>query len=410
MAKKKVTSSGYTSLPGFGITVPTAPKASPAPGTTYTNLPGFGITVPVPPAPQAPTGDATPTTPQAPETPQTSPETARVVSVFTRRALGGRVETVRVFSDGRQEVIDTYTDRSAGEAAADMFRAAGLDPAFVDSLMGVINNIYNTNIDPQQGQILNAIYNSDAYKTRFAGNEAIRKRIADGQGRPGDRLLTPREYIDAENTYRTILQDAGMPEGYYDTPSDFNNLISNGISAAEFKSRVDTAFDALNNADQFTVDALRQYYGLSNADLAAYLLDPTAATPLLEGKQLRGAFGMNSRTELQKIYEAGQVGGAAGRQGLGVDMAMSEEIVNAGKAGQAEEAFAQAGAANDSLKRLGSIYGQPMDFKDMVKETLSLSGGVEAGKKRRKFASKERAAFSGQGALDAKSLSRMSDV
>lgn len=333
-----------------------------------------------------------------------------MVSVFTRRVKGGRVETVQVFSDGRQEVIDTYTDRSAGEAAAEMFRAAGLDPAFVNSLMGVIDNIYNTNIDPQSSQILNAIYNSDAYKTRFAGNEAIRKRMADGQGRPGDRLLTPKEYIDAENTYRTILQDAGMPEGYYDTPSDFNNLISNSISAAEFKSRVDTAFDALNNADQFTRDTLQQYYGLSNSDLAAYLLDPARATPLLEGKQMTGAFGMNSRTELQKIYEAGQVGGAAARQGLDVGMGMSEEIVNAGKANQAEEAFAQAGAANDNLKRLGSIYGQPMDFKDMVKETLSLSGGVEAGKKRRKFASKERAAFSGQGALDAKSLSRMSDV
>lgn len=358
----------------------------------YNNIPGSNTQQPTaqPPAP--------------------TPPPPTVVSVFTRRAFGGKVETVQVYSDGTQKVIDSYTDRSAGESAAEMFRAAGLDPAFVNSLMGVIDNIYATNIDPQAGQILNAIYNSDAYKTRFAGNEAIRKRMADGQGRPGDRLLTPKEYIDAENTYRTILQDAGMPEGYYDTPSDFNDLIANSVSAAEFKSRVDTAFDALNNADQFTVDALQRYYGLSNSDLAAYLLDPTKATPILEGKQMRGAFGLNSRTELQKIYEASQVGGAAGRQGLGVDMAMSEEIVNAGKAGQAEEAFAQAGAANDSLKRLGSIYGEPMDFKDLVKESLNLAGGVESGKKRRKFASKERAAFSGQGALDAKSLTRMSDV
>ena len=378
----------------------------------------MGLPIPFPSAPTnqvnyrpIPEGyDKGPSVGSTPVTPAATPTPATVVSVFTRRAFGGKVETVQVYSDGTQKVIDSYTDRSAGESAAEMFRAAGLDPAFVNSLMGVIDNIYATNIDPQAGQILNAIYNSDAYKTRFAGNEAIRKRMADGQGRPGDRLLSPKEYIDAENTYRTILQDAGMPEGYYDTPSDFNDLIANSVSAAEFKSRVDTAFDALNNADQFTVDALQRYYGLSNSDLAAYLLDPTKATPILEGKQMRGAFGLNSRTELQKIYEASQVGGAAGRQGLGVDMAMSEEIVNAGKAGQAEEAFAQAGAANDSLKRLGSIYGEPMDFKDLVKESLNLAGGVESGKKRRKFASKERAAFSGQGALDAKSLTRMSDV
>lgn len=410
----------------MGIAIPTPPPApAPAPASSpgYTTLPGFGIVVPVapPPKPTSPTtqevadfwnnkynnipGSNPPPSTPAPEQPRRT-----VVSVFTRRAFGGKVETVQVFSDGSQEVIDSYTDRSAGESAAEMFRAAGLDPAFVNSLMGVIDNIYATNIDPQAGQILNAIYNSDAYKTRFAGNEAIRKRMADGQGRPGDRLLSPKEYIDAENTYRTILQDAGMPEGYYDTPSDFNDLIANSVSAAEFKSRVDTAFDALNNADQFTVDALQRYYGLSNSDLAAYLLDPTKATPVLEGKQMTGAFGLNSRTELQKIYEASEVGGAAARQGLGVDVGMSEEIVDAGKAGQAEEAFTQAGAANDSLKRLGSIYGEPMDFKDLVKESLSLAGGVESGKKRRKFASKERAAFGGQGALDAKSLSRMSDV
>jgi hypothetical protein len=381
-------------IPGFGIVAtPDQPKPS------YTTLPGFGITVPVPAPTPAPTPTATDTTTDTTtDTPSDTPtSTPTVVSVYTRRGYNGLVETVQVKSDGSTSVIDSYTDKSAGEDAAEIFRAAGLNPEFVNSLMGVINNVYATNIMPTSAQIMSSIYNSDAYKQRFAGNEVIRKRIEDGKGRPGDRMLSPKEYIDAENTYRTILQDAGMPEGYYDTPDDFNNLIGNSVSAAEFKSRVDTAFDALNTADQFTVDTLRQYYGLSNSDLAAYLLDPTKATPVLEGKQMAGAFGLNSRTELQKMYESSEVG-------------MSEEIVDAGKAGQAEEAFAQAGAANDNLKRLGSIYGQPMDFKDLVKESLSLAGGVESGKKRRKFASKERAAFGGQGALDAKSLSRMSDV
>lgn len=347
--------------------------------------------------------------------PQSAPQVdntpaARVVSTFTRRALGGKVETVQVWSDGRQEVIDSYTDKSAGEAAAEMFRIAGLDSAFVDSLMGVINNVYAQNIDPSQSQILSSIYNSDAYKQRFAGNEAIRKRIADGQGRPGDRLLSPKEYIDAEASYREVLQNAGMPEGYYDSPSDFNDLISNSISITEFKSRVDTAFDALNNADQYTIDALQKYYGLSNADIAAYMLDPTKAAPILEGKQTTGAYGLNNRAELQKVYEASQVGGMAGRQGLDLGMGMAEEIVDQGKSGQAEEAFATAGVLDQDVKRLGSLYGEPMDFKDLVKETLNLSGGVQSGKKRRKFASKERAAFGGQGAVNNKSLSRMQDV
>lgn len=335
---------------------------------------------------------------------------ATVVSQYTRRAYGGKVETVRVYSDGTEEVIDSYVNKSAGEDAAEIFRMAGLDPEFVNSLMGLIDKVYNDNIDPSAGQVLNVIYNSDAYKQRFAGNEAIRKRMADGQGRPGDRLLSPKEYMDAESSYRTILQDAGMPEGYYDTPSDFNDLIANSISVSEFKSRVDTAFDALNRADEFTVNALQQYYGLSNADLAAYMLDPTKATPVLEGKQMSGAFGLNNNQELQKIYSSAQVGGAAGRQGLDLGSGMAEEIVDQGKTGQAEEAFATAGALDADVQRLGSLYGSSMDFKDLVKESLNLTGGVAAGKKRRKFASKERAAFGGQGAVDRKSLSRMQDV
>lgn len=338
------------------------------------------------------------------------PAPARVVSTYTRRNYGGKVETVRVWSDGREEVINTESDRSAGDAAVEMFRMAGLDERFVSQLAGLIDSVYQQNISPNSSQILNVIYNSDAYKTRFAGNEMIRKRIADGSGRPGDRLLSPKEYIDAENTYRTILQDSGMPEGFYDSPEDFNNLIGNGVSAAEFKSRVDTANEALNFADENTVNALRQFYGLSRGDLVSYLLDPTRATPIFEGRQMTGPFGMNNRQELQKMYEASKVGGAAARQGLDAGQALSEEIVNLGQSGKADEAFAQAGAAQGDLKRLGSLYGEAMDFKDLVKESLNLSGGVESGRKRRKFSSKERAAFGGQGALDKSSLSRAQDV
>lgn len=346
-----------------------------------------------------------------PEVRQQQASEARTVrSTYTRRTYGGKIETVRVWSNGDEDVINTEIDKSAGDAAADMFRLAGLDEKFVSNLLSLIDDVYNKNTSPSQSQILNTIYNSDAYKARFAGNELIRKRIADGSGRPGDRLLTPKEYIDAENTYRTILQDSGMPEGFYDSPEDFNNLIGNGVSAAEFKSRVDTANDALNYADEKTVEALQQFYGLSRGDLVSYLLDPTRATPIFEGRQMSGAFGMNNRQELQKMYEASKVGGTAARQGLDAGQALSEEIVSLGQSGKADEAFAAAGAAQGDLKRLGGLYGEAMDFKDMVKETLNLSGGVESGRKRRKFASKERAAFGGQGAIDKSSLSRMSDV
>lgn len=326
------------------------------------------------------------------------------------RRLGGEVATVNVYSDGFEEDVSVETDMSAGEAAADMFRAAGLDEAFVNSLMDTIRGVYATSVAPTTGQIKTAINTSQAYKTRFKGNEVVRQRMTSGQGRPGDQILSPAEYIALENTYRTIFADAEMPAGYYDNVDDFANLIGNGVSAAELKSRVDTAGSALREADTSTLNTLQQYYNLSQGDLVAYLLDPTRAMPILEGRQTQGQYGLNSREVLQRQYAAAQVGGSAARQGLDAGQALSEEIVQQGKQQYAEQAFSAAGAENENVKRLGSLYGEPLDFKDMVKETLSLTGGVESGKKRRKFASKERAAFGGQSALDKSSLSRRQDV
>lgn len=361
------------------------------------------------PQPVQPT-DPTPGPGFVPELPNPDPPPKTLQSTQTKKTYGGKVQVIAYYSDGTTEVVDEWEDKSAGEAAADIFRNAGLDPAFVDRLMATINDVYAKNIDPSKGQILNTIYNSDAYKQRFKANEIIRGRIADGQGRPGDRMLSPKEYIDLENSYRTILQQRSMPEGYYDTPDDFTNLIANSISAAEFTSRVDTAASALNQADQSVVNSLQRYYNLTKSDLVAYLLDPTRATPILNARASSTPFGLNSADELQRIYETSEVGGMADRQGLGVGRGMAEEIVDLGKKDRADDAFQVAGAADSDLKRLGSLYGQPLDFKDLVKETLNLSGGVESGRRRRKFASRERAAFSQQSALDSRSLKRMQDV
>ena len=334
-----------------------------------------------------------------------------VVGIYQKRQ-GMFMVTYERMSDGSEREIDRVRERSAGDDVEAMFTAAGLDRNFVSQLVGIIDGLYQGNVAPTQGQMLNAIYNSEPYKQRFSANEVIRQRLADGKGRPGDRLLSPKEYIDLENTYRQIFQDAQMPTGFYDAPEDFNTLISNSISAAELKSRVDTASDALQKADPATLNSLNRYYGLSKGDLVAYLLDPAKAMPVLEGvsKRAENVNGLNSNADLQRMYESAKVGGSAERQGLNVDKTMSEEIVDLGKSGSADEAFAVAGAQDTDVRRLGKLYDQPLDFKDLVKESLSLTGGVESGKKRRKLASKERAAFGGQSALDRTSLRKMQDI
>lgn len=365
--------------------------------------------------PSQPPSGGQPEQPRQPD-PQPPPAAApTVVGIQTVYEAGGFNVTYQIMSDGSRQEISRVRERTAGDAVEDMFRNLGLGNEFAASLKGIIDNLYQSNVKPTKGEILNAVYTSEPYKQRFRANEIIRQRMADGQGRPGDRMLTPAEYIEAEATYRTILADRDMPMGFYDSYEDFTNLIANSISASEFQSRVDTAYDALNFADESVVAALRDFYGLGTNDLVAYLLDPSRALPVLENnarmRQQSGAYDMNSRTELQRMYGTANVAGMGRRQGLAPGQELSGEIYDLGKTkAETEAAFSKAAEQGPDIERLGKLYGESMDFKDLVREDLNLSGGAASGRKKRKFASRERAQFGQRSALGSTSLRDRTDV
>lgn len=323
-----------------------------------------------------------------------------VIKQKTVRKTGGTVQTVNVMSDGTEVVVDEYKDYSARDAVMAMFENTGLGDTFLNSLLASIDQVYADNIAPTDAQILNSIYNSDAYKTRFAANETIRKRIADGQGRPGDRLLKPAEYIETENTFREYMASAGLPAGFYDSPDDFSNFIANGVSPDEVKARVTLAKTALNNADQNIVKALKDYYGLTTGELTAYLLDKEKAFNAIGDKFTY------TTNELEKQYAAAEVGGVALRAGVDATKAFSEEIVTAQKQGQAEAAFQTAARNQADYKRLMGLAGQTGTAEDLVREGLGLAGGTDVSLKTKKLASRERARFSQQSALDRTSLGK----
>jgi hypothetical protein len=260
--------------------------------------------------------------------------------------------------------------------------------------------VYEENIMPTDAQILNSIYDSDAYKTRFAANETIAKRMKDGKGRPGDRLLTPFEYIKAEAGFRTILSEAGLPEGFYDTQDDFRRLIENSVSVGELTERVNIAKNALQNADMETKNALKNYYGWTEGELAAYMLDSEKAFDLVNSKF------KYSTEDAKKIYGAAEIGGAALRANQVADKAFAEEIYNAGKGSQAEGAFQSAAANQADYQRLTGLYGQQAGAQDLTREQLALAGGSDVTIKKKQLASKERAMFSQKSALDTTSLGR----
>ena len=325
----------------------------------------------------------------------------KVVGVRTVRKTGGVVETVQVMSDGTDgKVVDTYKDFGAKDAVMKMFENTGLGADFIKSLTDSIDKVYDENIMPTDEQILNSIYSSDAYKTRFAANETIKKRMAEGKGMPGDRLLSPREYIAAEAGYREILQNAGLPVGFYDTQDDFTKLIGNAISVGELTERVNIAQNALNNADANIVNALKTYYGMTTGDLTAYLLDKDKAFNVINSRY------QYTTEEAKKMYGAAEIGGAASRAGMGASKAFAEEIFTAGKGAMAEQTFQTAARQQADYSRLLGLYGETAGQEDLARESLGLAGGAEVGIKTRKLASKERAKFATRSAIDKTSLGR----
>lgn len=327
----------------------------------------------------------------------------KVVGQKTVRKTGGVVEVYETMSDGTQgALLSSYTDFGARDSVMKMFENTGLGQAYITSLMDTVDQVYRDNIAPTEAQVLNSIYNSEAYKTRFAANEAIKKRMADGKGRPGDRLLTPYEYIQTEKAYEEILREAGLPTGFYDQQEDFTNFIAMGVSAAELTDRVNIARNALNNADEGIKTALKDYYGLTNEDLTAYLLDKDRAMNLIDSRF------KYTTEEAKKMYTSAEIGGAALRAGQMSDRAFAEEIYKAGKAGQAEAAFQTAATQQRDYRRLMGLYGETAGEQDIAREELALAGGTDVTVKKKKLASKERALFQQKSAIDTTSLGRRS--
>jgi len=321
---------------------------------------------------------------------------------ITRRKTGGIVQVVSQFSDGSERVIDEYKDYSARDAVMKMFENTGLGQTFLDSLMGSIDKVYADNVAPTDAQILNSIYSSEAYKTRFAANEIIRKRMADGKGQPGDRLLSPAEYVKTEDAYRENMSEAGLPAGFYDQPEDFTKFIAEySTSVAEITERVNIAKQVLQNADAGIKQALKDYYGLTESDMAAYLLDSQKAFDVINSRL------KYTTAQAREMYTSAEVGGAAVRAGMtGIGREFAEEITKAGKADSAEQVFQASARSQQDYERLMGLAGRQAGKEDLAREALGLAGGTEVGVQTKKLASQERARFQQRGAVDRTSLGR----
>lgn len=183
-----------------------------------------------------------------------------------------------------------------------------------------------------------ALSQTDAYKKRFAGNATRTKN--------GLPELSPAEYIAAEEQYQNVMRAYGLPKGFYDSFDDFNNYIGDDVSPSELEDRVKVATEQFTNAPEEWKQAWQQYYGLSQGQGVAAILDPnhTSVQDLLRQAQAVG------------------IGGSAGQQGINVTRQRAEEFVNNGVTlDSARKAYAQIAQAMPTDKNIASRFGTTFD-------------------------------------------------
>lgn len=228
---------------------------------------------------------------------------------------------------------------------------------------------------------------TDQYKERFKANqERIKNNL---------KPLTPREYVELENTYAELMSDSGLPPGFYDSKDDWVGWISKGVAPTEVERRIQMASESMRQSDPEIRRSLQEYYGVGPEGVVAYFLDADRATKVLD-----------------KQYRAASFNAAGMRYGMPVDQSLADMAVDAGVDEQTARAgFEKVASESAALSRLGDIYGEQVSQSENVAATFNLgASGEQTNAKKRRLASRERAAFSGASGVTSSSLSRLEQV
>lgn len=213
------------------------------------------------------------------------------------------------------------------------------------------------------------------YQQRFSANQ---QRVAKGLA-----ALTPGDYIAAENSYRQVLQQYGLPSGFYDHQDDFHNFIANDVSPTEVKDRATVAQQVWLSKDDATKQAWKSYYGLSDGAAIASILDPHKALPVV-----------------QRMAAAAQIGGAAHQNGLTNPTAQrAEQLADLGVTQQAaQKGYGQIAATLGDVQASASRFGT--SFTQTDAENAQLLGQGPALRKQADIAAAEKALFGSRASAD----------
>lgn len=248
---------------------------------------------------------------------------------------------------GNYEDYLSGDDRNAYLVIKNLFTEAGI-PSLADKVYDYITKGYN------EDTINILLQDTPEFKQRFPANEERKKA--------GLPVLDPRSYIQLENSYRQLMRQSGLPEGFYNTPDDFNQFISKDVSPTEVQSRVELASQATALASPSYRQALNDLYGIGPGELTAYFLDPDRALPLI-----------------QKQAAASAIGAEAYKRGLATDKNRLEEYAAAGiSAQQAGQIYTTIAEQQAGFRQAASVFDESLKQEEL-EQAFFQQGGTSPG-------------------------------
>jgi hypothetical protein len=230
-----------------------------------------------------------------------------------------------------------------------------------------------------EATIMLRLQDEPLYQERFKANQQRIKK--------GISVLTPSEYLNLEDSYRQILRAYGLNQ--FDNDAYVSQFISNDVSPAELSNRVVTAVQRVRNADPAVSSMLKNYYGIGQNDLVAYVLDPN--------QQFQ---------KIERQVAASEIGVAAGRQGINIGVPVAEQLAAQGiTQAEAQRGYATIADILPTAEKLSDIYGTTLDRYGLAEgEQEVFNQLASAQRKRQRLVSREVAEFSGQSGVGRGSL------
>ena len=330
-------------------------------------------------------GDVVPSTPMSPE------EKLAQYTTVVMRSGGTPTATIETFGGEKQLTEQQKKDneaelknkRNAFAVIKQVFAQYGLE-----DLGPIIETLMKEGYEPEEATLAlktDPKYNK-AYITRFKGNET--RRTA------GLNVLSESEYLTLENDYTQTLKAYGL-ESYFGVDrttklAAMADVIGKDISAPEFQDRVDTSVSRVKMANQSTKDAFRQFYGIGEADLVKYFLDP-----------------VKSLVSLKEKATSAEIGGAAIGQGLTTTITSAEDLARFGiNRQQAQVGYATIGEELPTATKLGNIYSETgTTYGQTDAEEATFKGLASAKRKKERLIAVEEAQFQGSSGVGEAGLS-----